>query len=71
MLEAHDSGARFGSANMAFYLPRVSPMIVRPRQHWLPLIFVWHGSVLHQLLFRLLLNFLMAVLAVQIGRAHV
>jgi putative membrane protein len=39
-------------------------MIVRPRQHWLRLIFVWHGSVLHQILFRLLLNFAMAVVAV-------
>ena len=39
-------------------------MIVRPKQHWLRLIFVWHGSVLHQILFRLLLNFAMAVLAV-------
>ena len=39
-------------------------MIVRPKQHWLRLIFVWHGSVLHQILFRLLLNFAMAVVAV-------
>lgn len=39
-------------------------MIVRPRQHWLRLVFVWHGSVLHKILFRLLLNFVMAVVAV-------
>ena len=39
-------------------------MIVRPKQHWLRLIFVWHGSVLNKILFRLLLNFAMAVVAV-------
>ena len=39
-------------------------MIVRPRQHWLRLVFVWHGSVLHKILFRLLLNFAMALVAV-------
>lgn len=53
-----------GSANIALYPFRISPMIVRPRQHWLRLIFVWHGSVLHKILVRLLLNFAMAVLAV-------
>ena len=67
MLEAGHFGVRLGSANIAFYPFRVSPMIVRPRQHWLRLIFVWHGSVLHQLLFRLLLNFAMAVLAVRLA----
>ena len=39
-------------------------MIVRPKQHWLRLIFVWHGSVLNKILVRLLLNFSMAVVAV-------
>lgn len=55
---------RFRSANITLYPFRVSPMIVRPKQHWLRLIFVWHGSVLHKILFRLLLNFSMAVVAV-------
>ena len=39
-------------------------MIVRPKLHWLKLVFVWHGSVLHNILFRLLLNLAMAVVAV-------
>jgi putative membrane protein len=39
-------------------------MIVRPRLHWLRLFFVWHGSVLGQILGRLALNFAMAVIAV-------
>ena len=30
-------------------------MIVRPKQHWFRLVFVWHGSVLHKILSRLLL----------------
>ncbi|EGC95203.1 hypothetical protein ECD227_1441 [Escherichia fergusonii ECD227] len=33
-------------------------MIVRPQQHWLRRIFVWHGSVLSKISSRLLLNFL-------------
>lgn len=36
-------------------------MIVRPQQHWLPLIFVWHGSVLAKITSRLLLNFLLSL----------
>lgn len=36
-------------------------MIVRPQQHWLALIFVWHGSVLSKIFTRLLLNFLLSV----------
>jgi len=39
-------------------------MIVRPRQHWLHLIFVWHGSVLYKILSRLALNCALAVVAV-------
>ena len=39
-------------------------MIVRPKLHWLRLVFVWHGSVLGQLLLRLALNFAMGVVAV-------
>ena len=35
-------------------------MIVRPQQHWLRLIFVWHGSVLSKIFSRLLLNFLLS-----------
>ena len=36
-------------------------MIVRPKQHWLQLIFVWHGSVLPKIYTRLLLNFLLSI----------
>ncbi|WP_374342180.1 bestrophin family protein [Azonexus sp.] len=39
-------------------------MIVRPQQHWFRRLFVWHGSVLPNILFRLSLNFAMALLAV-------
>lgn len=39
-------------------------MIVRPQQHWLALIFVWHGSVLSKIFTRLLLNFLLSVTVV-------
>lgn len=39
-------------------------MIVRPKQHWLRFVFVWHGSVLHQILTRLLLIGLVGVVAV-------
>ncbi|MTH46061.1 bestrophin family protein [Intestinirhabdus alba] len=36
-------------------------MIVRPKQHWLRLIFVWHGSVLVKTFSRLLLNFVFSI----------
>lgn len=36
-------------------------MIVRPHEHWLSRIFVWHGSVLSKIFSRLLLNFLLSV----------
>lgn len=36
-------------------------MIVRPQQHWLLRIFVWHGSVLAKISSRLLLNFALSV----------
>ncbi len=36
-------------------------MIVRPQQHWLRRIFVWHGSVLSKIFSRLLLNFLFSI----------
>ena len=36
-------------------------MIVRPQQHWMRLIFVWHGSVLSKIFSRLLLNFLLSI----------
>ncbi|NDY93310.1 bestrophin family protein [Ideonella livida] len=39
-------------------------MIVRPRQHWLQLLLVWHGSVLRHILFRLGLNGALAIFAV-------
>ncbi len=39
-------------------------MIIRPSQHWFRRLFVWHGSVLSKILFRLSLNILMSVIAV-------
>lgn len=39
-------------------------MIVRPHQHWFVRLFVWHGAVLSQILFRLGLNLAMAIAAV-------
>ncbi|ADO48536.1 bestrophin family protein [[Enterobacter] lignolyticus] len=36
-------------------------MIVRPHEHWLTRIFVWHGSVLPKIFSRLLLNFLLSI----------
>ncbi|AIX75416.1 MAG: bestrophin family ion channel [Mixta calida] len=39
-------------------------MIVRPHQHWFFRLFVWHGSVLPDILFRLSLNLVMSVIAV-------
>lgn len=39
-------------------------MIVRPQQHWFRRLFVWHGSVLPNILFRLALNALMATAAI-------
>ncbi|XTZ36591.1 bestrophin family protein [Salmonella enterica] len=36
-------------------------MIVRPQQHWLPRLFVWHGSVLPKIRSRLLMNFLLSI----------
>ncbi|KOC91524.1 bestrophin family protein [Winslowiella iniecta] len=39
-------------------------MIVRPHQHWFRRLFVWHGSVLSKILFRLSLNLLMSAFAV-------
>ncbi|WET38776.1 bestrophin family protein [Citrobacter enshiensis] len=36
-------------------------MIVRPQQHWLRQIFVWHGSVLSKIFSRLLLNFILSI----------
>lgn len=39
-------------------------MIVRPHQHWFRRLFVWHGSVLPQIAFRLLLNAMMAITAI-------
>jgi len=36
-------------------------MIVRPHQHWLTRLFVWHGSVLEKIYSRLLLNLLLSI----------
>jgi putative membrane protein len=39
-------------------------MIVRPAQHWFPTLFIWRGSVIHNILPRLGLNLLVAFFAV-------
>lgn len=39
-------------------------MIIRPEQHWFFRLFDWHGSVLSKIVFRLLLNVLMSVIAI-------
>lgn len=36
-------------------------MIVRPEQHWLTRLFVWHGSVLPKITSRLVMNFLLSI----------
>lgn len=36
-------------------------MIVRPHQHWIARLFVWHGSVLEKIYSRLLLNLILSV----------
>jgi putative membrane protein len=36
-------------------------MIIRKKEHWISMIFIWKGSVLPKLLFRLVLLFIMAV----------
>lgn len=41
-------------------------MIVRPHQHWLARILVWHGSVLPKIISRLLLNFLLSIVVILI-----
>jgi len=45
-------------------------MIVRPQQHWFPRLFVWHGAVLTNILFRLSLNFCASIIAVICERAY-
>ena len=39
-------------------------MILRPHEHWLTRIFVWHGSVLSKIFSRLLLNFLLSLVVI-------
>jgi putative membrane protein len=39
-------------------------MIVRPAQHWFPTLFIWRGSVLKNILDRLALNLVIAIIAV-------
>ncbi|HIE4888639.1 TPA: bestrophin family protein, partial [Klebsiella pneumoniae] len=39
-------------------------MIIRPEQHWFLRLFDWHGSVLSKIIFRLLLNVLMSIIAI-------
>lgn len=39
-------------------------MIVRPHHHWFRRLFIWHGSVLSKIMFRLSLNLLMSIVAV-------
>ncbi len=47
-----------------FKQPSSHLMIIRPSQHWFRRLFVWHGSVLSKIMFRLSLNVLMSVIAV-------
>lgn len=46
-------------------------MIIRPEQHWFLRLFDWHGSVLSKIIFRLLLNVLMSIIAIIRGAAAV
>jgi len=46
------------------FFPMKLTMIVRPQQHWLRLIFVWHGSVLTKIFSRLFLNFLLSIVVI-------
>lgn len=39
-------------------------MIIRPEQHWFLRLFDWHGSVLSKIVFRLLLNVMMSIIAI-------
>lgn len=39
-------------------------MILRPHEHWLTRIFVWHGSVLSKIFSRLFLNFLLSLVVI-------
>ncbi|HHQ2416921.1 TPA: bestrophin family protein, partial [Klebsiella pneumoniae] len=39
-------------------------MIIRPEQHWFLRLFDWYGSVLSKIIFRLLLNVLMSIIAI-------
>lgn len=39
-------------------------MIIRPEQHWFLRLFDWHGSVLSKIVFRLLLNVVMSIIAI-------
>lgn len=39
-------------------------MIIRPEQHWFLRLFDWHGSVLSKIVFRLLLNLMMSIIAI-------
>jgi len=42
----------------------LSNMIIRPPRHWFLRLFVWHGSVLPSIMFRLSLNLLMSLAAI-------
>ncbi|WP_433667234.1 bestrophin family protein [Klebsiella michiganensis] len=39
-------------------------MIIRPEQHWFLRLFDWHGSALSKIVFRLLLNLMMSIIAI-------
>lgn len=52
----------FNSAALPFTCNYI--MIVRPQQHWLPRLFVWHGSVLPKISSRLFMNFLLSIVVV-------
>ncbi len=45
-------------------IQEVRQSIIRPEQHWFLRLFDWHGSVLSKIIFRLLLNVLMSIIAI-------
>lgn len=70
-LNNHFSSPAIAFAGLTIYLlfshlhnKNAFAMIIRPPQHWFRRLFVWHGSVLPKILFRLSLNVLMSVIAV-------
>jgi putative membrane protein len=52
------------TADSVFLSGRIPVMIVRPHHHWFRRLFIWHGSVLSKIMFRLSLNLMMSLFAV-------